>query len=298
MPGTIKNLGGGVVVFGNAINVPQKKIISIIDNLSNRSLSEQYEYVKDEDGKITHAVNRSGFIYELESIEKTPIRIQNLTDSFFWECEKAIYQCLLEYIELFPAVLQCLWWKSEGHVLKYPTGSSLGFHCDNDVNYRYGKMPPFEHATRNVISALVYINDNCNPSDNVLNQVFLQPSPCSEYSFSGGEMKIPYSGITIKPKSGDIVLMPANYLGAHEIMQVTSGSRYSYLSWFAQGSPNTEKGISPEYPVTHEGRAVGGQWWMTSIIDDYNNYLMEKYGDEGKIPNGAMPFKSRKDDHK
>jgi hypothetical protein len=179
-----------------------------------------------------------------------------------------------------------LWWKSEGHALKYPTGSKLGFHCDNDVNYRYGKLPPFEHATRNVISALVYINSNCDNSE------------CDEYSFTGGEMVIPYFDITIKPKSGAVLFMPANYLGAHEIMEITSGSRYSYLSWFAQGSPQQEKGISPQEPNTSNDRPIGGQWWMSTLVEDYGKHLMEKYGDEGKIPLGATPFKSRKDDHK
>lgn len=286
MPGKIKNLGGGVVAFYEAINVPASEILPILDSMSRQSLSEQYEYVFDSSGNPVHAVNKSGFIYELDDINKTPIRIQNLQHPFFKECEDAIYACLMSYIEIFPAALQCLWWKSEGHVLKYPSGAKLGFHCDNDVNYRYGQLPPFEHATRNVISALVYLNSNCDDGD------------CDEHSFTGGEMEIPYFGITIKPKSGTILFMPANYLGAHEIMEVTSGSRYSYLSWFAQGSPNPERGISPNEPSGMVDRPIGGQWWMPNIIDDYNYYLMEKYGDEGKIPLGASPFKSRKDDHK
>ena len=37
---------------------------------------------------------------------------------------------------------------------------------------------------------------------------------------------------------------------------------------------------------------------MPTIVEDYGKYLMDKYGDEGKIPLGATPFKSRKDDHK
>jgi predicted 2-oxoglutarate/Fe(II)-dependent dioxygenase YbiX len=286
MAGTIKNLGGGVVVFEDAISVPIHEITNLIDNLSDAAIKEQYEYVYDPEGKPIHAINKSGFIYQLDSIAKNPIRIQNLTDPFFRRCENVIYECLLEYIELFPAALQCLWWKSEGHVLRYPTGSSLGFHCDNDVNYRYGQMPPFEHATRNVISALVYINDNCDDSY------------CNEFSFTGGEMIIPYFDITIKPKSGTILFMPANYLGAHEIMEITSGSRYSYLSWFAQGSPQQEKGVSPQYPESSNDRPIGGQWWMPTLIADYGKHLMDKYGDEGRIPPGATPFKSRKNDHK
>ena len=286
MAGTIKNLGGGVVVFEDVISVPIYEITNLVDKLSAAAIKEQYEYVYDSEGKPIHAINKSGFIYQIDSIAKNPIRIQNLTDPFFRQCENVIYECLLEYIELFPAVLQCLWWKSEGHVLKYPTGSSLGFHCDNDVNYRYGQLPPFEHATRNVISALVYINSNCDDSD------------CDEYSFTGGEMSIPYFDVKIKPKSGTVVFMPANYLGAHEIMEITSGSRYSYLSWFAQGSPQQEKGVSPQYPDTSNDRPIGGQWWMPTIIADYSKHLIDKYGDEGRIPHGATPFKSRKDDHK
>ena len=286
MPEKIKNLGGGVVVFEDAIIVPVAEVAKLIDRLSDAAIKEQYEYAYDTDGEPIHAINKSGFIYEIDAIAKNPIRVQDLNHKFFNDCEESIYKCLLEYIEIFPAVLQCLWWKSEGHVLKYPTGSSLGFHCDNDVNYRYGQLPPFEHATRNVISALVYINSNCDDSD------------CDEYSFTGGEMSIPYFDIKIKPKSGTVVFMPANYLGAHEIMEITSGSRYSYLSWFAQGSPQQEKGVSPQYPDTSNDRPIGGQWWMPTIIADYSKHLIGKYGDEGRIPHGATPFKSRKDDHK
>jgi hypothetical protein len=289
MAGTIKNLGGGVVVFENAIDVPQGEIIELLDSLSEKSLSENYEYVKNENGEIIHAKNKSGFIYELESISKTPIRIQNLNHDFFWECEKNIYSCLLQYIELFPSVLQCLWWRTEGHALKYPTGSVLGLHCDNDVNYRYWQFPPVENATRAVITALVYINNSCDEAG------------CDENSFSGGEMIIPHAGVTIKPKSGNIVFMPSNYLGAHEILEVTSGCRYTYLTLFSQGSGQDDKGITPMDPdvyIEQIDRPIGGQWWMKEIISDYDEYLMKKYGDEGKIPIEVMPFKSRKDDHK
>jgi len=282
----IKNLGGGVVVFENAINVPQEEIIRLLDELSEKSLSEQYEYVKNDSGKIIYAKNRSGFIYELESISKTPIRIQNLNHDFFWECEKTIYSCLLQYIELFPWVLQCLWWRTEGHALKYPTGSKLGLHCDNDVNYRYGQFPPVENATRAVLTVLVYINDSCDGPE------------CDDNSFSGGEMVVPHAGATVKPKSGNIVFMPSNYLGAHEILEVTSGCRYTYLALFSQGSGQDDRGISPMDPDAYTDRPIGGQWWMKNIISDYDDYLMNKYGDEGKIPTEVMPFKSRKNDHK
>jgi hypothetical protein len=285
MPGVVEKLGGGVVAFHDAIVVPSAQVIKEIDDLSEESIKFQYEIVFDEYGVPVHAINKSGFIYELDAIAKTPIRIQQLSNPFFRECEDAAYSCLMEYIEMFPAILQCLWWRSEGHALKYPTGSKLGFHCDNDVNYRYGQIPQFEHATRNVISVIVYINSHVD------NEV-------DEHSFSGGEMVIPYFDLTIKPKSGTILFMPANYMGAHEIMEITSGSRYSYLMWFAQGSPDEQKGISPQEPSDSHREHVGGQWWMPTIVEDYERYLVGKYGDDGNMPIGVAPFKSRKNDHK
>jgi hypothetical protein len=116
-------------------------------------------------------------------------------------------------------------------------------------------------------------------------------------SFSGGEMVIPHVGATIKPRAGSIVFMPSNYLGAHEILEVTSGCRYTYLCLFSQGSAQDDRGITPMDPDLYTDRPVGGQWWMKNIVSDYDEYLMDKYGDEGKIPNEVMPFKSRKNVH-
>lgn len=281
-----KHLGGGVVLFEDAISVPTQEIIELIDSLSDKSIKDQYTYMKDDDGKPSHALNKSGFIISLDEISKMPIRVQELCHPFFSECEDIAYKCLMQYIEMFPAILQCLWWKTEGHALKYPTGASLGFHCDNDVNYKYGQLPKLENATRNVVSVIVYLNSNCDSSD------------CDELSFSGGEMVIPYFGITIKPKSGTIVFVPANYLGAHEILEVKSGSRYSYLMWFAQGSPNPESGVSPREPREKIGKDIGGQWWLPTLIDDYENYLLDKYNELSNIPFDVNFFKLRPDDHK
>jgi hypothetical protein len=278
---TIHNLGGGAVLFKNAINIPQDEIIAYLQNRQEVYKKQNFKIVNDADGNPSHAVNEGGFRYELEDIDIAPIRIQQLDHPFFRECEDALYQALIRYIEIFPALLQCIWWKSGGHVLCYNKGGKLGFHCDNDVNYTYDNPPKKEHATRNVVSALIYFNDCVEDDD--------EPKP---HSFSGGHMTLPYFDIDIKPAAGDIFLMPANYLGAHEIHQVTSGSRYSYLGWYAQGSEHPEKGINPNKP--QEIGLVDGQWWIPSILQDYENYVVEKYGGLHKIPQSLMPFSSRK----
>lgn len=280
------NLGGGVIAFENAIDIPQDLIIPIIDKLAEEWQKRNFTIVNDENGYPSHAINEGGFIYTLELMNASPIRVQMLEHSFFKECEKAIYKCLLNYIEIFPALLQCVWWKSAGHILKYNTGAALGLHCDNDVNYRYGSFPATEHATRNVVSCLIYFNDCTDDMDD----------KNTKYGFSGGQMTIPYFNISIAPKKGTIVFMPANYLGAHEIHRVTSGSRYSYLSWFAQGSEYPEKGINPRHEESEDG-IIDGQFWVKTIIDDYQNYIKTKYADAPEISGKLFQIESRAYDH-
>jgi len=277
-----EHLGGGTVLFRNVLDVPQDSLLKELSSLKDEWRKENFEIVYDDSGAPLHAVNKGGFIYDLDSMSKAPVRIQKLTNPFFKECDLAIYACLLEYIEIFPAILQCLWWRSTGHVLCYDEGASLGFHCDNDVNYRYGAIPSTEHATRNVLSALLYFNDSTE-DDSV------------EHSFSGGHMTIPYFDIDITPRKGDVLLMPAGYLGAHEIHEVTRGSRYSYLSWFAQGSEDRDKGICPMVPDEYYKNE--GQWWLNTIIEDYESHLDSKYQNSDLIPQGKVSFKSREKDH-
>ena len=277
-----EHLGGGTVLFKNVLDVPKTELIEHLSEIKENWRKENFKIVYDKDGNPLHAINKGDFIYDIESMNSAPVRIQSLTHPFFRECDDAVYQCLLEYIELFPAVLQCLWWRSTGHVLCYDEGASLGLHCDNDVNYRYGAIPKTEHATRNVVSALVYINDSTDDES-------------VDYSFSGGHMSIPYFGLDITPTSGDILLMPAGYLGAHEIHKVTRGTRYSYLSWFAQGSEDKEKGVSPIVPDEYYKNA--GQWWLTSIIEDYDKHISAKYEHPTGTNEKLFAFRTREKDH-
>lgn len=278
-----EHLGGGTVIFKNAINVPQDILIPYLEERKEIARRNMFTYIKDETGKDIHVINQGGFIYDLDDVMKTPVRMMDLDLPFFRECENALYEALIRYIEMFPAVLQCLWWRSEGHILAYDRGAKLGFHSDNDVNYRYGAEPQLQHATRNVLSALIYFNDCVDQGEEV------------PYSFSGGHMSIPYFDIDLKPQTGMICMMPANYLGAHEIFEVTRGTRYSYLGWFAQGSPDPERGVNPV--VEKDDSKTGGQVWLKTVIEDYENYIKNKYG-ESNIPEGLMLSASRKIDHK
>jgi hypothetical protein len=88
------------------------------------------------------------------------------------------------------------------------------------------------------------------------------------------------------------VFFPANYTAAHEITTVDSGKRYSYLAWFAQGSEQPERSVNPQMKPT----PTGGQVWLSSVIQDYEDFLVDKYG-ESEIPEHVALHRSRQKDH-
>lgn len=271
------NHGFGIVEFQDIVKFDFADIETEINSLADKAISENFKIIRDEDGTPIHAVNQGGFIYSIENMNLAPLRLQALGPNIYNIFEPAIYSALLKYIEIFPAILTCLWWRTTGHILKYSKGGSLGLHSDNDVNYRYGFEPKEEHATRNVVSAIVFLNDWSEHSENG--------------KFTGGEMIFPYADVTIFPKSGNVLMFPANYVAAHEIATVTSGSRYTYLGWFAQGSAMPAKGISPQPDIS----VNGGQVWLNSLVEDYDSYINSKYG--GNPPDVSVAHRSRSNDH-
>lgn len=266
------NHGCGIVTFKNAHLVDYEKMLPRLENLEREATEKNFKIVYDADGKPLHAINEGGFIYSLDSMDRAPLRLQKLGTDWYDEFETVLYFSLLKYIEIFPAILPCLWWKSVGHILSYSSGASLGLHCDNDVNYRYGHIPVEQHATRNVVSAIIFLNS-------------------SGKDFEGGTMTFPYANVEIIPSMGDVLFFPANYIAAHQINTVTSGKRYSYLAWFAQGSGQQEHNINPTNVLTENG----GQIWLEEIIEDYDAYVMAKYGNSA--PAGIIAHKSRANDH-
>ena len=49
---------------------------------------------------------------------------------------------------------------------------------------------------------------------------------------SGGELEFPLFNFTYKPENGDVVFFPANYPYLHIAHPVTSGVKYSMVTWF------------------------------------------------------------------
>lgn len=268
-------LAPGIIVFKNAFSIDQNLILNHIDSQADEAHQNRWNYIVAEDGK-QYGVNEDGFRYRLEDIPSTPIRllhpVNDSTDDeireFFYYLEEQIYKCLIKYIDHYPLSLGSIWWKNRGHVLRYGDGGILGCHSDNDTNYKVTNgvryMPRGMVAARQTCGALLYLND-CVDSEEELNGK----------NFTGGNLRFVHLGVSYKPKKGDIIFFPTNYVASHDVERMGKGVRYSYLTFFGQGGDDAPAGIVISEPDQ------SFQWcpavWLNHIYDDYEKYCKSKY---------------------
>ena len=240
----MEHLTGGVVLFKDVVDVPPN-IITELEQCVDISYRDMYEFTYDENGELLYGVNRSGHTILKEHMAREPIRMNEnnvltVDSQFFGNCDKAIYNSLLEYFTLFPHALPCVWWEVGGHVAYYPTGSAYGLHSDNDVDYVYGHVPPDQSALNQVLSISLGLNDG----------------------YKGGHLRFEYLDIDIQLGIGDALFFPSNFMATHEVTEVTDGCRYAYLTNYGQGSPAHDRNV-----FVHDERKPGkqGKSWLPSL---------------------------------
>jgi len=270
----IDDLGNGIIVFRGAAKVSQD-ILSHIDSKAKQASTDRWSYVVDEEDGVKYGVNEDGFRYREADIPGVPVRLlapvnpdtPDFVAKYFIELEDTIYKCLLRYIDMFPLVIGSLWWKTRGHVLRYDDEGKLGWHQDNDTNYkvtggvRY--MPKGQVALRQTMGALVYFNDS------------VEKTELDGSNFAGGHLLFYHLGIDYAPKAGDIIFFPTNYICAHSVSRMDGGIRYAYLTFFGQGGSDEKVGIVISDADKSE------EWcppvWFENIFDDYESYCRSEY---------------------
>jgi predicted 2-oxoglutarate/Fe(II)-dependent dioxygenase YbiX len=100
-------------------------------------------------------------------------------------------------------------WLEEPVVLRYQSGGQYGIHADSDY-FDPRKKVWFKCMDRDM-SMLIYLNEE----------------------FSGGDIRFVNFNFTHRPKLGDLVFFPSDHRYMHEAQLVTSGIRYSVVSWAA-----------------------------------------------------------------
>jgi hypothetical protein len=255
----------GIVLFKNVL--PMDKHGYILDfarSLRLKALEDDFTFINDDLGNPQYAINRSGHRYSLEDVDTACNHIMNFMHEgldkkyfdFFKACEDVLYSCMLRYVEMFPMVLTCLWWRTQGHIVGYGKGGRFGKHCDNDVNYQPGAEPDQQLAIRNVLGGLIYFNNSVSSYSKVR----------SNNDYIGGEIVFPYANFTYSPKAGDVLMFPSNYLGTHKVLECKDGERYAYVGYFAQGSSDPSRGVNVRQPSEVMD---SGQVWMPNIVQDY-----------------------------
>lgn len=230
-----KHLGGGVVLYENAFTLDWDWVREFCHATLTEERDAMYtpgiDPITGEEGYI----NKSNYFFKKGSLDVMPWRgslIHQKADRRVQETidylEDVKDACLQDYLQKFPLAGKCIWWRIRGHIVAYPTGSFLGLHADIQTEYEYGKPHPKDQlATRNIVSTVAYIND-CFDSE----------EDNDGTGFTGGHHYFNYLDIRIKPQKGSVIFFPSNYVAAHEVQPVTSGTRYSYLGWYCQGTPN------------------------------------------------------------
>lgn len=267
------NLGGGVILFEKALDVDWNSLIFTVKEEIKKEWSEMYKEAIDPNTGKKCYVNRSGYFFSKDGIDLMPKRagsVHQTDNESFKEIlnfiEKTKDEYLLRYFEIFPLAYKCVWWKVKGHFLEYNKNIYLGKHSDNSVDYNYGiDHPKMQLALRGVVTSLVYLNsslDSINEDEN---------------GFIGGEHYFNYLDIKYKPKQGDILMFPSNFMAAHEVMPVKDGKRYSYLGWYSQGTPNEAVNENVADPLIDlELSEKSTNVYMPNLKKDFINYLNKK----------------------
>ena len=230
------HLGGGVVLYEGAFELDWDWMRNFCHETTLKEREGMYTPGIDPLTGKEGYINRSGYFFDTDSVESHPLRgsatHQNTSPEVIEvlnQIEEARDACLLKYLHLFPLVGKCIWWKIKSHLVAYPPGAYLGMHSDISTDYEYGRPEPVDQlATRNVVSVVAYLND-CVDTEEELDGT----------NFTDGHHYFEYLDIRHKPKKGDMLFFPSNYMAAHEVQPVGKGMLYTYLGWYCQGTPNS-----------------------------------------------------------
>lgn len=283
----VTHIGGGVVRFSNVVNIDFPRVSQWIDENGKTSHEQRWTYGIDEIGE-RYAINEDGNKFSIEHQNEVPVRVlapvtENTDEdmiTIFKSWEDSIYKCLIRYIDEYPLIVNTLWWRSRGHILRYSPGHFLGVHNDNDSNYRAteGKryVPKGQMQMRQVIAVMLYINDGVDSKEKL-----------DGTNFVGGELYFPYLGIESVPHRGDIVIFPTNYIASHGVKTVTDGIRYAYLEFYSQG--NSDESVCINVAELDDCEDWCRPHWMDTIYDDYHKYCASgNYDKSGQSYNPAF----------
>jgi predicted 2-oxoglutarate/Fe(II)-dependent dioxygenase YbiX len=259
--------GSGIVQFGNAASIDTGFFREVMDGIEQNTLPQGYkESPISKEKKLSHGM----YEYSEEEIQAAPIRYNDYLYSgmpqshinFIISLEDALYKSMIQYAALFPVVINSIRWRTRGYFIRYENGQGIGPHSDCDLPYGEDNVTPLiSFPLSNTVTSGVILNED----------------------YVGGELGFVPWGVEFKPKTGDVVMYPSSYAGCHQVKPVTQGTRYAYLSWFAQGKNE----LTP--PANQESSELDYVKWVKNLKEDA--MAIARYGLQHKhIPVGELPL--------
>jgi hypothetical protein len=189
----VENLALGVNVYKNTFSLEDsKRYINVLE--SNLSSNKKYNWseakVTNSETPIKKARDCVDFKYKQENLGPRDADNAELLDLHQEIYEKLKY-CVDDYASYWG--INVVYYEAFNFVKYEGEGTHFNIHADHGPVYNC------------TVSAVVYINDN----------------------YEGGDLKFPrMDNLVYKPKVGDIVLCPSNYIYEHASLPIESGTKY------------------------------------------------------------------------
>jgi hypothetical protein len=202
------HLGNGIVLIRGMLDANEIKEcdVSLVEN----AITPQGFTAKN--GKL---YDTGGHEYDKDAGSFThPIRYSENIDSinFTKMLTRKVYESVVGYCKIFPSVIECITEHKQLHYIKYPTNAAMGPHSDCAASYKNNSVEVVSSsAIDNTLSTSVVLNND----------------------FEGGEFVFTLIGEELSLNAGDALIYPSNFVGSHEVREVKSGERWSFLSFFS-----------------------------------------------------------------
>lgn len=232
------NLRDGVLIQRNAIAAADLAIL--MDHMRQAQMTDSavsnFEEEADTDG-VEWIINRD--IRDTQHVHLTDAiteKLSSIEDASVRTFVNPFYQ--VEVLDREPA-----------QILHYGVGGHYIPHVDAETLYKDDiGLDLWEKTLDRDLSVVYFLNDD----------------------FAGGELFFPGLDLVIEPAAGTLVCFPSDHNYVHGVRPVTSGHRYTVVSWMrVKGTPTVEE--------------INQQW-----MDEYNRAWPKQIEQPPRLTKGAM----------
>ena len=172
----------------------------LVNNLKNVGLDKSTPYT---DGLLNDYTD-SYFDPDISAVSQIKNKITNDALELYAKKVRA-YNWAYHNIDIF--------FPSEMIVRRYNNKSEFNYHHDDIIEEIF---PQWFVRRKNILTCNIYLNDD------------------NEYE--GGDLHFASCNLSFKPKIGDVIISPSNWMFFHKVNEITSGVRYSGTYWYYFGS--------------------------------------------------------------